>query len=544
MGRTVASRRTNHTRAALLAVAVVGSTALAVVPGAAASPSTASASAAPLSDCVSSDNGDPRLVGLRVTPAVDVTKRTKRVHFRVRARDTGGPGPAAGVRGVTVFFGHLPGDERFGFRNVRLSVNDAGVWIGSARVPRGSRDGIWRLGGVAFRDHAGNSRIVEPAELAAAGLPTGISVKSRPDRTPPRLMSLRFSPHILDTRRRSRAISFTARAADPQSAVGELFVRVSGVRFFGEAFGVDLHRVPGVAHLFRGRLSASKWAGSGTVHITGVFVANPIGDFRSYSGRQLDQFGVDREIRIRGVADRTEPRVVAFSRSPAAVDVRDVDRRVTFTVRAKDARAGLRSMSVGLGADEVRLHRVSGTRTDGIWRGRITVPRCASTSATKRLSILVSDRAGPFGNERFYGPAALASAGWPSQVDITAGDHRRPGVRLASFRIDPAASIGLRFTETVTGITASSVILRRVIGFSFPQRYGPVIPGEWVCADEAATDVDCATGTVRVATFTPTNALAAGRFYSVMFNPEHTLSVTDLAGNPFKRHEQILRTRR
>ena len=544
MGRTVASWRINHFRVALLVVAVVGSTALAVVPGTAASAPSGAASAVPLSDCVSSDNGDPRLVGLRVTPAVDVTERTKRVHFRVRARDTGGPGPATGVRGVTVFFGHLPGDERFGFHNVRLSVNDAGVWVGSARVPRGSRDGIWRLGGVDLRDQARNSRIVEPVELAAAGFPTGISVKSRPDRTPPRLMSLRFSPHILDTRRRSRAISFTARAADPESAVGELFVGVSGVRFFGEAFGVELHRVPGVAHRFRGRLPAFRWAGSGTVHITGLFVANTMGDFRSYTGRQLDRFGVDRDIRIRGVADRAEPRVVAFSRSRAAVDVRDVDRRVRFTVRAKDARAGIRSVSVGQGADEVRLHRVSGTRADGVWRGRITVPRCASTSGTKRLSVVVIDRAGPFGNERFYGPAALAAAGWPSQVAVTAGDHRRPGVRLASFRIDPGAAIGLRFTETVTGITASSVILRRFVGFSFPPRYGPVVRGGWACADESATDVDCTTGTVRVATFTPTNALAAGRFYSVMLNPERTLSVTDLAGNPFKRHELQLRTRR
>jgi Bacterial Ig-like domain len=235
---------------------------------------------------------------------------------------------------------------------------------------------------------------------------------------------------------------------------------------------------------------------------------------------------------------------VAFSRSPAAVDVREVDRRVTFTVRARDARAGVRSVWVGLGADEVRLHRVSGTRADGFWRGRITVPRCADSSGSKRLGVLVFDRAGPFGNERLHGPAALGAAGWPSQVVVTAGDHRRPGVRLASFRIDPAASIGLRFTETVTGITASSVLLRRTVGFSFPQRYGPRVPGGWACADESATNVDCATGTVRVATFTPTNPLAAGRDYSVMLNPEHTLSVTDLAGNPFKRREQFLRTRR
>jgi hypothetical protein len=40
---------------------------------------------------------------------------------------------------------------------------------------------------------------------------------------------------------------------------------------------------------------------------------------------------------------------------------------------------------------------------------------------------------------------------------------------------------------------------------------------------------------VRHATFDPTSDLEASTSYAVVFNPEHTLSVTDLAGNPFHR---------
>ena len=43
---------------------------------------------------------------------------------------------------------------------------------------------------------------------------------------------------------------------------------------------------------------------------------------------------------------------------------------------------------------------------------------------------------------------------------------------------------------------------------------------------------DCATGPVRVATFTPTAALDPYAKCAVLFNPPHDLSVTDLAGNP------------
>jgi hypothetical protein len=40
---------------------------------------------------------------------------------------------------------------------------------------------------------------------------------------------------------------------------------------------------------------------------------------------------------------------------------------------------------------------------------------------------------------------------------------------------------------------------------------------------------------VRQATFDPSSDLDPSTQYAVVFNPEQTLSVTDLAGNPFHR---------
>jgi hypothetical protein len=55
----------------------------------------------------------------------------------------------------------------------------------------------------------------------------------------------------------------------------------------------------------------------------------------------------------------------------------------------------------------------------------------------------------------------------------------------------------------------------------------------WTCADVFGSPTSCASGTVRRAAFTPA-APTTGQLF-VLLNPEHTLGVTDLAGNPVGR---------
>ena len=72
--------------------------------------------------------------------------------------------------------------------------------------------------------------------------------------------------------------------------------------------------------------------------------------------------------------------------------------------------------------------------------------------------------------------------------------------------------------------------------------YGPPLPAAWVCRDAANALMDCQAGMVRVARFRPTDPLAAGREYTVTLNPEFSLDMTDLAGNPFRREELFVLT--
>ena len=99
-------------------------------------------------------------------------------------------------------------------------------------------------------------------------------------------------------------------------------------------------------------------------------------------------------------------------------------------------------------------------------------------------------------------------------------------------QVPPGGPAVLTFGEAVTGITANSIPIRPFDPDS-PPVTEPVapIPGTWTCRDAAGTTVDCTTGAVRTATWTPAALLVPG-VYVADLNPEHTLDVTDLAGNP------------
>ena len=100
----------------------------------------------------------------------------------------------------------------------------------------------------------------------------------------------------------------------------------------------------------------------------------------------------------------------------------------------------------------------------------------------------------------------------------------------------------MTFSETVNGITSTSIVVHRLVGNGDVFTSTEVTPGTWACRNGSAAVVNCETGRVRTARFTPTHPLAASSDYSVVLNPEFSLGVTDLAGNPFRRDEQYFQT--
>jgi hypothetical protein len=58
------------------------------------------------------------------------------------------------------------------------------------------------------------------------------------------------------------------------------------------------------------------------------------------------------------------------------------------------------------------------------------------------------------------------------------------------------------------------------------------VPGGWACSSASGAAVDCGSGPLRSATWTPAAPLTPGASYGVDFNPEHILDVRDPSGNP------------
>ncbi len=288
--------------------------------------------AIPLNECVSSDNGDPVLTGLTLTPSVDVTDAAQEVAFSLTAEDLGGPGPASGVRGVEIaFFGEPLVEDPFDSIQV-LHKDASGAWVGAKVVERGSSPGALRVHHVYLRDRAGNRRFVDTTELERAGFATSVEVVSTPDTTRPRLVAFRSTPGPVDTRWASRVVTFTATVVDAVPGVGELYLwggmrgaSISEKSYDGDYVGFS--PVPGSPDTFRASMRVRRWVGSGTWKIDRVAMVDKVGNYRSYSYKRLGELGFRRQLAIVSGVDTGRPALARLALSPGRVDVRTQDGR-------------------------------------------------------------------------------------------------------------------------------------------------------------------------------------------------------------------------
>jgi hypothetical protein len=135
------------------------------------------------------------------------------------------------------------------------------------------------------------------------------------------------------------------------------------------------------------------------------------------------------------------------------------------------------------------------------------------------------------GNQATLTATQLKTRGFPSTVSVKAGDHVVPQVTGPSASQPTGGPITVSFNEVVNGISGTSATVRKG-GFPDP---GPVVAGSWTCQTGAGAATSCATGQVRKASFTPTSPLDTFTSYQIELNPEGSLSVRDLGGNPFDR---------
>jgi hypothetical protein len=338
-----------------------------------------------------------------------------------------------------------------------------------------------------------------------------------PNTTAPRVMTLRLGRTTVDTSSKAAHLTVTARATDARAGVKRVLVTAGNDR---RSASVLLQRVKGTTAdgRWRGTLTVPRWLGDTTWRLQ-VGVVDGVVNVRTYGWAALGALRhADRTITVHSRSDGAAPRG-RLTVTPTSVDVRSQPQHVILRVRARDAGSGVRGVRVLLvdpdradGSREVALHRISGTRHNGVWSAMATVSSCA-IAGTWRTEVEVTDRSLRSRQSR---------AGLPTLV-VVANDNLAPTVvRTSTASGTPV----LDFDEDVTGITPTSAPVIAANG-------GAPVAGAWACTDATGATTGCATGTVRRAAFTPA-APTTGQLF-VLLNPEHSLGVTDLAGNPAGR---------
>jgi hypothetical protein len=467
-----------------------------------------------LSSCYTTDNGFPDLSGVTVSPSkLDVRRHDRWLTVTARPVDDGGPGPATGITEVGVELGRLGSPA--------MAPQADGSWVGRIRVPRGVKPGTYGVRSVRLRDAGdrifGHVRDFYFSRPEAEQMGASVQVVAEQDRRAPTLRWLQTSATSVDVTARAARIRVRARVTDDAAGVASASLLTDG----STSAQLRLRRGTARDGVWAGTLTVPRWMRDRSVTHNLLFSATdrPGNELFIYWD-ELGTRGMPSTLTVRTRRpDRDDPRVRKVSLAPAVVDLTDGDRPVTATVHATDAGAGVRRASFF----SRQMPRVAGDRHRGEWRRTIMLDHCVWRTDDVRLEVGVSDRA-----------SNGVTVRQPISI-VNRNDIRAPYPSLTTpEEAGPTDPVTYRFNEDVVGISSTSAPVRPTwpgvaFGHGDPP---PAVPGAWSCRSSAGTSVDCVSGQVRTATWTPDAPLTPGQSYGVDFNPEHVLDVLDLAGNP------------
>jgi len=240
----------------------------------------------------------PALVNLDFAPkTVDVSAGAAVVTVTVTVTDAlSGMAGGAGYASFVSPSQQQHAGAWFDFKNPKSGDTHNGVFQGTLTMPQHSEGGTWQLSFVAIGDSVGNNAVYDTAALAARGLPTGLLVEPEPgDVTSPALVSLDFSPRIVDANTSAAQVTVTLGATDDLSGlgIGQLILespsqeQVAGVWFdFRTPVSGDAY--DGV---FQGTLTIPQYSEGGTWQVRLVAIGDRVGNMSVYYAAELGARG-------------------------------------------------------------------------------------------------------------------------------------------------------------------------------------------------------------------------------------------------------------
>jgi hypothetical protein len=484
-----------------------------------------------VSRCYPPDNGNPRVAGFSISPqVVDARRGPQVVTFRVRPRDTGGPGAATGVLKGRLSYGLSPSAS---FGSARMHWNGHGALVFRLEFSPHDVTGDWFVG-VALWDAAGNQVDYLPRDLTAAGFPASVSVVTgaAPDEEKPKLRSVVLGSDVVSAAAHRGVLRLRVRARD-DVAVWAVHAFVWSERLRDSRDG-NLRRISGTVKngVWTGRIVVPRTAGTNRAHLV-VEVGDYRGRWRTYRTRALREIGAATSVRVVGHVDEHRPQVRKPRIRPVGpVDLRTGTQKFVIRVRITDVGAGVSgrpsftfegsATNMDHQGYDLDMRLVSGTRRDGIWQAKVSLPRCEGEAGPWSGYVTAFD---------FGLPGDQAST---DNVKVL-NDDIAPPLAEHIGRVRPEGPVSIRFDEDVVGVTTDNVLVFQ--GFpdaaDRPTQPAPIL-GSWACQDAVGAPVDCSTGPVRTARFTPSSPFVdlEDTSHTMILNPEGHLGLTDLVGNP------------
>ena len=370
----------------------------------------------------------PRVAGLTFSPgSVDVSAAARTVEFRVRATDAG-----SGVRyfvvwlrGPTSAAGASCSGPRTVGGNGELASGTPydGVWKCTVTFPRGAAAGTWTVSQVAVHDSAGNQTFVNRPELAAAGLPTTLTVvNTAPPAAPPALTGLSFSPTSVNVGAGDATVEVTF-AATSSVGVSSAYVNVA-------APGWQLTRSCQAGGLAGGTPENGTWkcsltiphrAPGGAWTVNNLWVMDQANTATQYNTTQVAARGLPTTFQVVSPnEDVTAPALTGLTVSPATVNLAGGSANVQVTFTATDAGVGVSQGTPALslnGSGQVcnAGPQGGGPRQNATLVCSIAVPS-GGAAGRWQLDITLKDE---LANTRHYTSAQLQAAGLPYEVTVT-----------------------------------------------------------------------------------------------------------------------------
>lgn len=328
-----------------------------------------------------------------------------------------------------------------------------------------------RVGGlaVALVTSAMVGGAVGPASPATAfPAPGELNDCASPDNGDPVVTGLELSPRSVEVTRRARTVRITVTAEDtggPGPATG--VAAVSAHLGDGRSRSTTLHQVS--TGRWEGRFRLVPGLAPGGMQPVSVSLVD-----RSDGGGVLvtseklaaDGFSPEVEVRDRSGGDDRRPVLTALSLSRSSVDSRSGERTVQVRARARDDLAGVGGVRVVVErVGDLRLRLASGSRTDGVWTGRLVVGQWIGSGPARLLVVRVFDRGR---NRHNYRTDGLRRRGFPHRLEVVArtdgGSPRAtqvtaPPAALDVRTADASFPVSFRVVDDASGVAEVSAIL-------------------------------------------------------------------------------------